>query len=103
MEPGLVEAAQLFKVLGSESRLWLLRLIGEEPRTVGALTDATAMSQPLVSQHLRSLRQAGLVAAHRQGKEVTYHIADRHVSHVVDDALVHVLEPPVADDTTAMA
>ena len=98
MEPGLTQAAQLFKVLGSEARLWLLRLIGEEPRTVGALTEVTGMSQPLVSQHLRTLRQAGLVAATRQGKEMTYEIADQHVTHVVDDALTHVLEPAGVDD-----
>ena len=97
MEAGLTEAAQLFKVLGSESRLWLLRLIAEEPRTVGVLTDVTGMSQPLVSQHLRTLRQAELVAAMRRGKEMTYQIVDRHVTHVVDDALAHVLEPAPAN------
>lgn len=96
-EPGLVDAAQLFKVLGNESRLWLLRIIGEESRTVGALAEATGMSQPLVSQHLRSLRQSGLVAATRSGKEVTYELADVHVSHVIADALAHVLEPAAAD------
>lgn len=93
MEPGLAEAAQLFKVLGSESRLWLLRLIGAEARSVGSLVEATGMSQPLVSQHLRTLRQAGLVSARRAGKEITYHLADLHVAHVVEDALVHVQEP----------
>ncbi|HMR48085.1 MAG TPA: metalloregulator ArsR/SmtB family transcription factor [Arachnia sp.] len=93
MDAGLVEAAQLFKVLGHESRLLLLRLIGEESRTVGALAEATNMSQPLVSQHLRTLRGAGLVAAQRRGKEVIYEIADLHVSHVVSDALEHVREP----------
>lgn len=97
-EPGLADAAQLFKVLGNESRLWLLRLIGEEPRTVGALAEATGMSQPLVSQHLRSLRQSGLVASTRSGKEVTYELADVHVSHVIADALAHVLEPAAADE-----
>ncbi len=93
MEPGLADAAQLFKVLGSESRLWLLRLLGESPRTVGALTEATGMSQPLVSQHLKTLRQGCLVAASRNGKEVTYRLADLHVSHVIVDALAHVQEP----------
>jgi len=97
-EPGLADAAQLFKVLGNESRLWLLRIVGEEPRTVGALADATGMSQPLVSQHLRSLRQSGLVAATRSGKEVTYELADVHVSHVIADALAHVLEPAAVDE-----
>lgn len=92
-EPGLAEAAQLFKVLGNESRLELLRVIEEQPRTVGALAEATGLSQPLVSQHLRNLRAAGLVVAERRGKEVIYEVADRHVTHVVADALAHVLEP----------
>ncbi|MDQ1129592.1 helix-turn-helix transcriptional regulator [Microbacterium sp. SORGH_AS_0888] len=96
-ERGLAAAAQLFKVLGSESRLALLHLVGQESRTVGALAEASGLSQPLVSQHLRTLRQAGLVTATRSGKEVTYGVADLHVSHVVEDALAHVREP-AADD-----
>ncbi|RNI21096.1 ArsR/SmtB family transcription factor [Flexivirga caeni] len=95
-QPGLAEAAQPFKVLGNESRLWLLHLIGDEPRTVGALASATGMSQPLVSQHLKTLRLAGPVTANRTGKEVTYLLADRHVAHVVADALEHVREPATA-------
>lgn len=89
---GLVEAAQLFKVLGHVSRLELLRLVEAEPRTVGALVEASGMSQPLVSQHLRSLRQAGLVAAQRSGKEAVYQLVDLHVTHVINDALAHVQE-----------
>lgn len=92
-EPGLAEAAQLFRVLGSESRLRILLLLSSGSRTVGALAEATAMSQPLVSQHLRTLRQGGLVTAVRSGKEMTYRLADQHVSHVVSDALTHVNEP----------
>ncbi len=98
VEPGVAEAAQLFKVLGSESRLGLLRAIGQEPRTVGALSTATGLSQPLVSQHLRTLRQAGLVTASRSGKEITYRVADLHVSHVVADALTHVREPSTTEE-----
>lgn len=92
-EPGVGDAAQLFKVLGNRARLELLRLIEQEPCTVGALVDATALSQPLVSQHLRTLRQIGLVVAERHGKEMRYEVADRHVTHVIADALAHVLEP----------
>lgn len=94
----LVQAARLFKVLGSESRLLLLRLVAQEPCSVGALVEQSGMSQPLVSQHLRTLRGAGLVEARRHGKEVIYEIADLHVSHVVPDALEHVREPVSATD-----
>jgi DNA-binding transcriptional ArsR family regulator len=96
MDARLAEAAELFKVLGNESRLRLLLLIGRESRTVGALAEASGLSQPLVSQHLRTLRNAGLVAAQRSGKEVGYEITDLHVSHVVSDALEHVREPASA-------
>lgn len=92
-DDGLNRAAELFKVLGNESRLWLVRLLASEPMTVGTLTETTGMSQPLVSQHLRTLRQAGLVTTIRNGEAVTYVLADEHVSHVVADALVHVQEP----------
>ncbi len=95
--PGLAETAQLFKVLGNESRLRLLHLLSEHSMTVGALIEATGMSQPLVSQHLRTLRDAGVVVAERNGKEVGYELADAHVSHVIADALVHAREPIAAE------
>jgi DNA-binding transcriptional ArsR family regulator len=95
-EPELTAAAELFKVLGSEARLGLLRLIEAEPRTVGALAEATGMSQPLVSQHLRTLRQSRLVSTSRAGKEVTYRLADLHVVHVITDATAHVRESAAA-------
>ncbi|NDK33137.1 helix-turn-helix transcriptional regulator [Nesterenkonia sp. Hz 6-5] len=100
---GLAPAAQLFKVLGNESRLWLLQLIGHKPLTVGALVQATGMSQPLVSQHLRTLKQAGLVTADRHGKEVEYQLADHHVSHVIDDAIAHAQETEPSPPQTAAA
>ncbi|WP_298871417.1 metalloregulator ArsR/SmtB family transcription factor [uncultured Microbacterium sp.] len=90
---GLDEAAELFKVLGSESRLALVWLLNTEQLTVGALAAKAGLSQPLVSQHLRTLRQAGLVTSERDGKEIRYVLADQHVAHVVLDAIAHVTEP----------
>ncbi|QJC21482.1 ArsR/SmtB family transcription factor [Arcanobacterium buesumense] len=89
---GLPQAAELFKALGNESRLELLVLLDSQPQGVGALAEQANMSQPLVSQHLRTLRTVGLVTATRHGKEMIYQIADDHVAHVVTDALTHVQE-----------
>lgn len=99
VETELADVAELFRVLGNESRLRLLRLLEEEPRTVGAISEQIGMSQPLVSQHLRTLRSAGLVSARRSGRNVMYAVADHHVTHLVGDAIVHVHEP--AADFTA--
>lgn len=88
----LERAAELFKALSATSRLALLRTLGAGPMTVTRLAELSGLSQPLVSQHLRILRSAGLVAVERVGREANYSVADRHVSHIVDDAVAHVHE-----------
>lgn len=88
-----VEAAsELFRVLGNASRLDLLQLLGDGPLAVTALAERSGLRQPLVSQHLRTLRQAGLVAATRIGARVEYAVADEHVLHIVGDAIAHAHE-----------
>ena len=62
------------------------------PATVTQLVAATGQSQPLVSQHLKTLRLANVVTVDRVGREATYAVADTHVTHVVEDAISHVLE-----------
>lgn len=92
-QQGLTATAELFKVLSSESRLLLVRLLAAEPATVGSLVAQTGMSQPLVSQHLKTLRQANILIVARSGREAIYQLADQHIAHVIDDAIVHVQEP----------
>lgn len=91
-EPGLVQSAELFKVLGNSSRLWLLKPLSGGPRSVGPLAEVAGISQPLVSQHLRSRRQMGSVASTRRSKEIIYRSADLRISHTVNDAIAHVQE-----------
>lgn len=86
-------AAEVFRALGSPVRLQLLHLLLERDATVTELVSATHLSQPLVSQHLRTLRQVGVVAGDREGRVVTYRLSDHHVAHIVADALAHVAEP----------
>lgn len=88
----LESAAELFKALSSGSRLKLLRRLGEGEAGVTALVESSGLAQPLVSQHLRVLRTAGLVDVTRTGREAIYSVADLHVSHIVDDAVEHVGE-----------
>lgn len=44
------------------------------PRSVGELTDAVPVSQSAVSQHLRVLREAGLVRERREGTRRVYRV-----------------------------
>ncbi|MDO4792397.1 MAG: metalloregulator ArsR/SmtB family transcription factor [Buchananella hordeovulneris] len=85
-------AANAFKVLGNPSRLGLLLHLQDHECTVSHLVELSGLSQPLVSQHLRSLRSAGLVDVRREGKEAHYRVVDQHVMHVVSDAVAHAAE-----------
>ena len=67
-------AALRFRALGDETRLRLLELLTTGEQTVGDLMDATGLGQSLVSHHLRTLRQAALVATRREGRWVHYAI-----------------------------
>jgi len=85
-------AALRFRALGDETRLRLLELLTDGERTVGDLMDATGLGQSLVSHHLRTLRQAGLVSTRREGRWVHYGIVDSaiaSVERVVSDMEAH--------------
>jgi DNA-binding transcriptional ArsR family regulator len=66
-------AADLFRTLADGTRRGLYeRLAREGALSVGALTAQAGVSQPAVSQHLKTLRGAGLVEETRMGRTVLY-------------------------------
>lgn len=69
----LCEAMKKFgKGIGSVSRYRIVEALFSGPKTVGGLAEKTKQSQPLMSQHLRVLKETGLVQDERQGQEVFY-------------------------------
>ncbi|MEX2289570.1 MAG: metalloregulator ArsR/SmtB family transcription factor [Mycobacteriales bacterium] len=94
-------AVELLKALAAPVRLAAVEELTHGPRCVHELVELLDVAQPLVSQHQRVLRAAGLVTAGRRGREVEYTLADDHVVHVVLDVLRHADEPrPSSSDPT---
>src|SRR3970282_2298948 len=58
------------KALADVTRLRIVQLLASLPRTVNELIAAIGISQPLVSWHLRRLRNAGIVTQRPLGREV---------------------------------
>jgi len=58
--------------LGDPTRRTIFERIVARPRSVTELADGLPVSRPAVSQHLRVLRQAGLVVVRRVGKRSIY-------------------------------
>ncbi|HTO52338.1 MAG TPA: metalloregulator ArsR/SmtB family transcription factor [Myxococcota bacterium] len=52
---------EAFAVLADPTRRRIVELLGESERSAGELAGAFEISAPAVSQHLRTLREAGLV------------------------------------------
>jgi DNA-binding transcriptional ArsR family regulator len=74
-------------------RLRIVLACVDERRAVGAIAQGLGLSSSLVSHHLRLLRAARIVRAERQGKQVFYLAADRHISAMLAGMLEHVAEP----------
>ena len=66
---------RVFRALAAEKRLEIVRLLAERTLCVGALSNLLGISAGAVSQHLRTLRDAGLVEADRRGYFIHYSIA----------------------------
>ena len=69
------ELAEIFKALSDATRLRIVKLLSENKYLcVNALTNRLDVTQSAVSQHLRVLRQAGLVEGSRRGSHIHYSI-----------------------------
>lgn len=88
----LLGAADLLRTLGTPVRLKVVDLLADRAYCVHELVELVGVSQPLMSQHLRVLRAAGLVTTARRGREIEYALPDSHVAHIVRDALIHAQE-----------
>jgi DNA-binding transcriptional ArsR family regulator len=72
----------VFTALANPTRRTLLDLLRERPRPVGELAAQFAMRRPSVSEHLKVLRDAGLVVDERRGRERIYHVDPRPLCEV---------------------
>jgi rhodanese-related sulfurtransferase len=73
------EFAAVGKVLGNPTRLELLDLLAQGPRSVDDLASAAAIGVSTCSAHLQNLREAGLVESRRDGKRIYYSLAGEDV------------------------
>ncbi len=71
----VTDTAALFRLLGDEARLRLLRLLDQERLNVSELTGILGLAQSGVSRHLGLLREGGLVGEEREAGFTYYRIA----------------------------
>lgn len=63
-----------WEALGDPSRRAIVACLAERPRAVGELAEALPISRPAVSQHLKVLKEAGLVTDRAVGTRRVYRL-----------------------------
>ena len=70
-----LEPSEIFKVLGVETRVKIIELLKSKgPLGATSIAELVGITPAAVSQHLKILRQAGLVRSERQGYWIPYTI-----------------------------
>jgi DNA-binding transcriptional ArsR family regulator len=100
---GYEAAGELLRALAAPIRVAIVTELAAGERCVHELVEQLGAPQPLVSQHLRVLRGAGVVRGSRRGREIAYSLVDEHVAHIVADAVSHAGESPVGRARRALA
>jgi DNA-binding transcriptional ArsR family regulator len=75
----MANAAQAFAALGDATRREILERLSRRPMHVGKLAAGLPVTRPAVSQHLRVLKDAGLVAERVEGTRHVYRLDPRGV------------------------
>ncbi|MFN2566423.1 MAG: ArsR/SmtB family transcription factor [Gemmatimonadaceae bacterium] len=70
--PDLARTARLCRALSDENRLRIVEMLSAGERCVCELTSALDLGQSLLSHHLKTLKDAGLVTDRREGRWVYY-------------------------------
>ena len=66
---------QLFRALGHPARIRILRLLAQRDCVCGEVVDDLPLAQATVSQHLKVLKEAGLIKGRIEGPAVCYCLA----------------------------
>ena len=80
-----VALARTFRALAHPVRIRLLRRLMEGDCCVSEAEACLKISQPNVSQHLKILKTAGLIAGRRRGANICYRLIDPRVGRVLRD------------------
>lgn len=83
---------KLFKALGHPIRYKIVKFLLEEPRCVCELNQDIEFSQSNLSQHLKILKDAGILKSEKVGLNIHYRIADDKMKELIAAAETYVYD-----------
>ncbi len=76
--------AEICAGLADPKRILILYSLHDKPCTVNELVETLDLSQPMVSRHLKILRERGMVTTNRIGATVEYSLSDERLIEALD-------------------
>lgn len=75
--------AYYFQVLSDSNRLKIISIIGNKELSVSEIVAAINLSQPLVSHHLKTLKESGILETNRKGPFIFYRLANAGILDIL--------------------
>jgi len=86
------DAINIFKGFSDSTRFKIIQILSLEEVCVHDIATALNISDPLVSHHLRQLRQLKIVKKRKEGKLSFYSLDDEHILMILKTGLEHIRE-----------
>jgi len=86
---------KLLKALADETRIKIVQCLLEGERCACAIVPAIGKAQPTVSQHLKILEEAGVLASRRNGVNIWYKIRSDQAIQIMNILDIQKIEIPV--------
>lgn len=83
---------KIFKALGHPIRYKIVKFLFDGPMCVCKLNEDIEFSQSNLSQHLRILKDAGVVSCEKVGLNIHYRLSSEKIKNVVENVDKYVLE-----------
>jgi ArsR family transcriptional regulator len=84
--------AKLFKALSDPIRLDILEFLRDGEKCVCEIIPYLKLVQPLVSRHLKILKDCGIVSFRKEGNRRLYSITNQHIFKILDGVTPELLD-----------
>jgi DNA-binding transcriptional ArsR family regulator len=77
----------IFQTLSDGNRLKIIKFINDSECSVSQIVEETKLSQPLVSHHLKTLRERQILETTRDGPFIYYRLRDKRLLSMFDSII----------------
>ncbi|HSI67544.1 MAG TPA: metalloregulator ArsR/SmtB family transcription factor [Planococcus sp. (in: firmicutes)] len=83
-----IQMEAYLKAVGDHNRMLILNYLSKDSLCICEFTELLDMTQPAISQHMRKLKQAGLVGEEKRGRWTIWSL---NIKHPLYPVLIHLL------------